>query len=163
MGLLPPARQATFPRHMLYRPAHPADIPALTEIRFAVRENVLRNRALVTEADYLAYLTQRGRGWVAETADRVVGFAIADAQEHSVWALFVHPDFDRLGIGRTLHQLMLDWYFAQTDHAIWLSTSPGTRAEEFYHRQGWKATGRTSSGEVRFELTKEQWSEKSGH
>ncbi|MET4106887.1 GNAT family N-acetyltransferase [Hymenobacter sp. UYP22] len=146
---------------MLYRLAHPADIPALTEVRLAVRENVLRNHALVTEADYRAYLTQRGRGWVAETAGRVVGFAIADAQQHSIWALFVHPNFDKQGIGKTLHRLLLNWYFAQTDHTIWLTTSPGTRAEEFYHRQGWQATGRTSSGEVRFELTKERWNEKS--
>ncbi|RSK48365.1 GNAT family N-acetyltransferase [Hymenobacter rigui] len=142
---------------MLYRPAQPADIPALMEVRLAVRENVLRNRALVTEADCLHYLTERGRGWVAEEAGRVVGFAIADAQEHSVWALFVHPDFDRKGLGKTLLHQLLHWYFAQTDHPIWLSTAPGTRAEEFYRRQGWQDTGRTASGEVRFELTKEGW------
>ncbi|AHJ96438.1 GNAT family N-acetyltransferase [Hymenobacter swuensis] len=142
---------------MLYRVAHPADIPALTEVRFAVRENVLRNRALVTAADYLDYLTRRGQGWVAEDAGRIAGFAIADAQDHSIWALFVHPYFDRQGIGKTLHQLLLTWYFTQTDHSIWLSTAPGTRAEEFYRRQGWQETGRTSSGEVRFELTKQQW------
>lgn len=142
---------------MLYRVAQPADIPALTEVRFAVRENVLRNRALVTAADYLDYLTRRGQGWVAEDAGRITGFAIADAQDYSIWALFVHPDFDRQGLGKTLHQLLLTWYFTQTDHPIWLSTTPGTRAEEFYRRQGWQETGRTSSGEVRFELTKQQW------
>ena len=142
---------------MLYRVAQPADIPALTEVRFAVRENVLRNHALVTAADYLDYLTRRGQGWVAEDAGRITGFAIADAQDYSIWALFVHPDFDRQGIGKTLHQLLLTWYFTQTDHPIWLSTTPGTRAEEFYRRQGWQETGRTSSGEVRFELTKQQW------
>ncbi|RSK42529.1 GNAT family N-acetyltransferase [Hymenobacter perfusus] len=142
---------------MLYRVAHPADIPALAEVRFAVRENVLRNRALVTEADYLAYLTQRGQGWLAEVEGRVVGFAIADAQDHSIWALFVHPDFDRQGIGKALLHLLLSWYFARTDHIIWLSTAPSTRAEEFYRRQGWQETGRTGSGEIRFELTKERW------
>ncbi|RSK36082.1 GNAT family N-acetyltransferase [Hymenobacter metallilatus] len=142
---------------MLYRPAHPADIPALTEVRFAVRENVLRNRTLVTEADYRDYLTRRGKGWLAEDAGRVVGFAIADVQAHNIWALFVHPDFDQRGIGKALHHLLLSWYFAHTSHPIWLSTSPGTRAEEFYRRQGWQDTGRTSSGEVRFEMTKEVW------
>lgn len=146
---------------MLYRVAQPADIPALTEVRFAVRENVLRNRALVTAADYLDYLTRRGQGWVAEDAGRITGFAIADAQDHSIWALFVHPDFDRQGIGKTLLQLLLTWCFTQTDHAIWLNTAPGTRAEEFYRRQGWQETGRTSSGEVRFELTKQRWEERS--
>lgn len=142
---------------MLYRPAAPADIPALTAVRFAVRENVLRNRALVTGADYQEYLTRRGRGWLAEAGGRVVGFAIADQQEHSVWALFVHPDFDRQGIGKNLLHRLLHWYFGQTNHPIWLSTAPGTRAEEFYRRQGWQDTGRTSSGEIRFELTTEGW------
>ncbi|MBT9393922.1 GNAT family N-acetyltransferase [Hymenobacter sp. NST-14] len=118
-------------------------------VRLAVRENVLRNSALVTGEMCVDYLTRRG--WVAEVGGRVVGFAMADLQEYSVWALFVHPDFDRRGIGKALHDQLLDWYFAQTDHPIWLSTVPGTRAEAFYRRQGWQETGRTSSGEVRFE------------
>ncbi|WP_305011447.1 GNAT family N-acetyltransferase [Hymenobacter mellowenesis] len=126
----------------------------LTEIRLAVRENVLNNPALVTYADYVEYLTRRGRGWVGEEAGRIVGFAIADLTGHSIWALFVHPDFDQRGIGRALHDAMLSWYFGQTSEPLWLSTAPGTRAEGFYRRAGWCETGRTASGEVRFELTK---------
>lgn len=142
---------------MLFRDALTDDIPQLAEVRFAVRENVLRNRTLVTEADYVAYLTQRGHGWVCEEAGRIVGFAIADVQDHNIWALFVHPDFAAQGIGKKLHNLMLMWYFAQTLENVWLSTAPGTRAEEFYHRRGWQQTGLTSSGEVRFEMTAGEW------
>jgi hypothetical protein len=61
------------------------------------------------------------------------------------------------GIGKPLHALMLNWYFAQTLETVWLSTSPGTRAEEFYRRQGWQDAGRTASGEVRFEMTAAAW------
>lgn len=129
----------------------------MLDVRFAVTENVLRNRALVTEENSLDYLTRRGRGWVAEEAGRIVGFAIADLQDHSIWALFVHPDFAQRGIGKHLHQLMLDWYFAQTSETVWLSTAPGTRAEQFYRRQGWQETGLTSSGEVRFDMTAAAW------
>lgn len=143
--------------HMYYRTAVPEDIPRLTEVRLAVRENVLRNPALVTETHYLDYLTRRGRGWVAEENGRIVGFAIVDRQEHSVWALFVHPDFAGRGIGKQLHERMLTWYFKQTPKPLWLSTAPGTRAEEFYRRQGWQETGRTDSGEVRFEMTTAVW------
>lgn len=143
---------------MHYRQAVLADIPELTRVRLAVRENVLRTPGLVTDAAYQDYLTRRGRGWLAETAaGQVAGFAIADLRDHSIWALFVHPDFARQGVGKQLHRLMLDWYFAQTQQPVWLSTAPGTRAEEFYRRQGWQETGRTSSGEVRFELSAEQW------
>ncbi|MCB2379755.1 GNAT family N-acetyltransferase [Hymenobacter sp. BT635] len=141
---------------MRYREALLADIPPMSTVRLAVRENQLSDPTRVTPADYTDYLTRRGRGWVCETdGGTIVGFAIADVLDHSVWALFVHPDYEGQGIGKHLHDLLLTWYFAQTPHPIWLSTGPGTRAEEFYRRQGWQETGRTKSGEVRFELQAE--------
>ena len=142
---------------MPIRQAHIADIELRTEIRFAVRENVLNNPALVTYEHYVDYLTHRGKGWVAEEEGRIAGFAIADMQDHSIWALFVHPDFDRRGIGRALHDEMLKWYFAQTSEPVWLSTAPGTRAEGFYRRAGWQETGRTKSNEIRFEMQAQEW------
>lgn len=142
---------------MVFREAILADIPALFEVRYAVTENVLRNRALVTTENTANYLTRRGKGWVCEVGGKVVGFAIADLEDHSIWALFVQPEFMGHSIGKQLHHLMLTWYFAQTSETVWLSTAPGTRAEEFYRRHGWQETGRTSSGEVRFEMTAEQW------
>lgn len=144
---------------MDFRLAHLADIPALFEVRYAVTENILRNRLLVTAANTEDYLTRRGRGWVCEVGGRIVGFAIADVQDHNIWALFVRPEYAGQGIGKRLHRLMLDWYFAQTPEPVWLSTASGTRAEEFYHRQGWRKIGRTPSGEVRFELTARDWAE----
>ncbi|RYU76705.1 GNAT family N-acetyltransferase [Hymenobacter persicinus] len=137
---------------MLYREALVADIPQLMEVRVAVRENRLSDPARVPYEAYVDYLTRRGRGWLAEdAAGRVAGFAIADVQDHSIWALFVHPDYEGQGLGSALHDRMLSWYFRQTPHPVWLSTAPGTRAEAFYRHQGWQETGRTKSGEVRFE------------
>lgn len=138
---------------MLIREALPADIPELMRVRLAVRENRLSRPELVTPADCLDYISRRGRGWVAEVAGQVVGFAIADLQDHNIWALFVQPGFDRQGLGRALHDVMLRWYFAQTTTPVWLSTAPGTRAEGLYRRAGWRETGRTASSEVRFELS----------
>lgn len=142
---------------MQFREAQLTDIPALFDVRFSVTENVLRNRALVTAANTEDYLARRGKGWVCEADGQVVGFAIADLQDHSIWALFVRPEYGGLGIGKQLHHLMLTWYFRQTSETVWLSTAPGTRAEAFYRRQGWQETGRTSSGEVRFEMTVGEW------
>lgn len=142
---------------MHYREAELVDIPALFDVRYSVTENVLHNRALVTVADTEDYLTRRGKGWVCEVHEQVIGFAIADLQDHNIWALFLRPEYVGHGIGKRLHRLMVDWYFAHTPETVWLSTGPGTRAEEFYRRQGWRETGHTSSGEVRFEMTKEQW------
>jgi GNAT superfamily N-acetyltransferase len=87
----------------------------------------------------------------------VVAFAIADLIDHNVWALFVQPGFDGKGIGKKLHDDMLDWYFAQTDLTIWLGTAPGTRAENFYRRAGWKEAGIHGKGEIKFEMTATSW------
>ena len=98
-----------------------------------------------------------GKGWVCEIENRIVGFAIVDVVAHNVWALFVQPGFDGMGIGRKLHNDMLDWYFSQTDLTIWLSTSPNTRAEKFYRKAGWKEVGTHGKGEIKFEMTAVNW------
>jgi GNAT superfamily N-acetyltransferase len=140
-----------------YRETTSIDIPAIMEVRLAVKENVLSNPALVTNADCEEYINQRGKGWVCEVGKEIVGFAIADLQENSVWALFVRPEYAEQGIGKALHKIMLDWYFAQTISTIWLSTSPTTRAEKFYTQQGWHAVGKTTKGEIKFEMTFADW------
>ena len=73
------------------------------------------------------------------------------------WALFVKPEFEGLGIGKKLHDLMLDWYFSQTDKSVWLGTSPNTRAENFYWKAGWKEVGVHGDGEIKFEMSFEDW------
>jgi GNAT superfamily N-acetyltransferase len=142
---------------MTYREAYIEDIPQLSAIRLSVKENVLSNPALVTENDYVEYLTVRGKGWVCEIDGSIVGFSIGDLQDHNVWALFIQPGYEGKGIGRELMILLLQWYFANTDKPIWLSTAPGSRAEEFYRIFGWRETGRQKNGEILFELSAEEW------
>jgi GNAT superfamily N-acetyltransferase len=143
--------------HMTIREAVIHDIPQIQRVRHAVKENVLSDPGLVTDADCEIYLTKRGKGWVCEVQDTVVAFAIADLQDHNIWALFVAPDFERQGIGRKLHQVMLDWYFSQTNHSVWLSTAPNTRAAGFYIRAGWRETGLYGKGEIKFEMNYADW------
>ena len=142
---------------MTFREAQLTDIPQMSAIRMAVKENVLSNPALVTQKDYEEYLTLRGKGWVCEIDGCVVGFAIGDLVKNNVWALFIHPDHEGKGIGKTLLSLLLTWYFAQTNETIWLSTAPNSRAAAFYRRFGWTETGITQTGEIRFALNAEQW------
>lgn len=142
---------------MIFREATLSDIPQIQRVRHAVKENTLSDPALVTDVDCAEYLTVRGRGWVCETEGRVVGFAIADLKGHNIWALFIDPLFEKQGIGRRLHTIMLDWYFSQTTETVWLSTSPGTRAEQFYKTAGWNAAGRYGKSEVKFEMTHTAW------
>ena len=137
---------------VILREARIDDIAAIQHVRNAVRENRLSDPSRVTDQDVRTYLFERGRGWVASVDNEVVGFAIGDLQDANIWALFVLPEAERHGIGRALHDGMVEWMFAQGLDTIWLSTDPGTRAEKFYREAGWKATGLTPNGEMRFEL-----------
>lgn len=136
---------------MLIREATINDIPGIQVVRNAVKENRLSNPALVSDADCVEFLTVRGKGWVADEQGMIVGFSIVDMQDHNIWALFVHPDYEKKGIGRQLHAIMLDWYFSQTDEMVWLGTAPGTRAASFYRKAGWQENGMHGK-EIRFEM-----------
>jgi GNAT superfamily N-acetyltransferase len=138
-------------RSMSVRVATVGDIPAMHEIRLSVRENALTDPSKVQPDDYRPFLTVRGRGWVYEADGAVVGFAIADAAERNIWALFVDPRFERRGIGRALHDTMLRWLFVNDKRPVWLGTQPKSRAESFYHSAGWQRVGTQPNGEVRFE------------
>lgn len=146
---------------MTFREAHENDIKQIQIVRNSVAENTLSNPDLVKDEDCLDFITKRGKGWVCEIDNKIVGFSIADLKEHNIWALFVHPDYDKKGIGRQLHDLMLDWYFNQTSQKVWLGTSPNTRAEIFYRKSGWTEVGTHGKGEIKFEMTFENWKSKS--
>jgi len=142
---------------MNIRVAEVKDIYQIQVVRNLVKENRLSDPALVPDRDVEDYLIRRGKGWVCEINGKVVGFAIADLVENNIWALFIHPDFERIGIGKKLHDEMLNWYFSQTDTALWLGTAPKTSAEMFYRKAGWKEVGIHGKGEIKFEMTKDEW------
>lgn len=120
-------------------------------VRFSVRENRLTSVAL-SERDYAIAIEETGRGWVIELQVRIVAFAVGNAVNGSIWALFVEPGNEGQGYGRRLHDIMVSWLWEQGHDLLWLTTEPGTRAERFYIEAGWKRAGRALDGEVRFEL-----------
>jgi len=142
---------------VIYREAKPVDIAQIQVVRNSVKENVLSDPALVSDKDCEEFLTVRGKGWVCEIDGDVAGFAIVDIKDNNIWALFVHPDHEGKGIGKKLHDQMIDWYFKQTTTMVWLGTAPGTRAERFYRTAGWKEVGTHGKGEVKFEMSFEDW------
>lgn len=143
---------------MHIRPASVADIAEMHRVRMSVRENRLGDPAWIQPRDYEAMLVERGRGWVAEVDGRIVGFAVADASRMNVWALFVDPVAEARGVGRGLHDAMMEWFFTEAGaERVWLSTDPGTRAERFYQAAGWCHTGPEPNGEARYEMSREQW------
>ncbi len=146
---------------MIFREALIADIPKMQIVRNAVTENTLSNPDLVPDKDVEDYIINRGKGWVCEIDKTVVGFAIVSVTDNNVWALFIQPGYDKKGIGKKLHDDMMNWYFNQTSTTIWLGTSPGTRAEQFYRKAGWAGVGTHGKGEVKFEMTAAQWKDRS--
>lgn len=142
---------------MIFREARLNDIPAMALIRMSVKENVLNTPGLVTHRDYEDYLTRHGKGWVCETDNKIVGFAIVGLVQKNIWALFVLPQYEARGIGRKLHDNMLNWYFSQTKENVWLGTAPNTRAEKFYLKSGWKLVGTVNKEEIKFEITFTDW------
>ncbi len=138
---------------MKFREAAIEDIPALTRVRLSVKENALSDPRKVTSEMYRAYLTDAGKGWLCESEDEVVGFSVASLEDSSIWALFVDPAYEGRGIGKRLLQLATGWLFEMKANKVVLSTSPDTRADRFYKRQGWARGEIDSQGEVCFTLT----------
>ena len=143
---------------MIFREARLEDIDQIQIVRNSVKENTLSDPGLVTNKDCEEFMFKRGKGWVCEIDNEIVGFAIADLKENNIWALFLDPKFEKKGIGQKLHQMMMDWYFNQTNEKVWLGTAFNTRAEQFYRKAGWTEAGLNGTKEIKFEMTKEDWS-----
>ena len=139
------------------REATVQDFPQLMEIRMSVKENTLSNPALIPYEDYVKFCFTQGKGWVCELDSIIVGFSIVDLLENNIWALFMHPDFEKKGIGKKLHDTMINWYFEHTKTSVWLGTEPNSRAEYFYRKLGWEEIGLHGKNEIKFEMTHQNW------
>jgi GNAT superfamily N-acetyltransferase len=132
------------------RAACAGDVPAMHRIRCRVRENRLSDPAKVTEASYRPYV-EAGNAWVAEAGTGVVGFAALDLASATVWALFVAPEAEGMGVGHALQDVMLDRARQEKVKRLSLLTERGSRAETFYLRTGWERVPRCDQEDVRLE------------
>jgi GNAT superfamily N-acetyltransferase len=137
------------------RRATSCDIPAMSQIRLSVAENILSDPARVTKEMYEDFLEQAGRGWVAENGGQIVGFCYADKVNASIWALFVRPGYEGQGLGQSLLKQAVNWLFGIGHERVHLTTGVNTRADRFYSKQGWTRAP-VSSTDVRYSLTRPQ-------
>ncbi len=93
---------------MIIREAKIEDIKQIQTVRNSVTENTLSNPDLVTDEDCEEFITKRGKGWVCEVDEQIVGFAVADLIGNNRWALFLDPKFEKRGTRQLLHKTMLD-------------------------------------------------------
>jgi GNAT superfamily N-acetyltransferase len=133
----------------MIRKAILSDIPRLMEIRGEVHENRLSDPSRVTLADYV-WQIDHGPTHVWDDAGLIKGMSAGDPRDGSIWALFVDPAFEGQGIGQALILAACKSVAAAGHRVAKLSTEPGTRAERFYLRNGWRSDGYTDRGEVIF-------------
>jgi GNAT superfamily N-acetyltransferase len=124
----------------MIRNANESDILRIVEIRGAVHENKLRDPSRVTIEDLRWFIANPGI-FVWEEEGGIVGFSAADPRDGSIFALFVDPAFEGRGFGRLLFERACAVLRNAGCERMWLTTSPGTRAEKFYLKAGWKVTG----------------------
>ena len=113
----------------MLRQADARDIPVIQRVRASVRENRLVS-TVVTDDDVRTAIELTGRGWVVESGGEVVAFAIGNATDGNIWALFVHPDHERRGHGRRLLDTVVSWLWSQGLERLWLTTPCFMRAVE---------------------------------
>ena len=124
------------------------DVADMHRIRKSVKENILSDENALGHNDYLPFLGPNGETWVGEFEGAMAGFGAIDRRNASVWALFVAPEFESRGVGKALLNQLLDRAQALGMAALHLTTTPGTRAEQFYIRQGWQFVGVARNDEV---------------
>ena len=141
---------------MLTRVATEADVEALFDVRTSVIENHQSREELldigVTPDAVAKMLRTTCQAWITENDGHAVAFSMADAAEGTVFAMFVRPELERRGLGRTLMKLAEDWLFSHGWTEIWLLTGsdPALRAVGFYDHLGWQAIGQQADGQTKY-------------
>ena len=133
------------------RQAVARDIDELIRIRTAVQENRLGDPASVTRADYELFVTGHWV-WLAEVEGRIAGFSAGDPRDGTIWALFVDPAQQGIGLGPALLDMACKDLKARGHTVLRLSTDPGTRAARLYERLGWIKGEVSADGEIAFVL-----------
>lgn len=139
---------------ILIRPARAADITTIFSIRTSVKENILSLEQLtdmgITPDVILEMLELPDCIWVADIDGITAGFAIADMEEGSLFALFVLPEYEGLGLGKEL-MVHAEAALFQQHSKIWLETDSQSRAAVFYQHRGWDAVEQLAGTDKRYQ------------
>jgi GNAT superfamily N-acetyltransferase len=136
----------------MIRRARPEDHARVTEIRNSVTENVLSDPSRVTVEMY-KWFEQNPGIWLWEEDGRILGFSAADTRDGTIWALFMDSAHEGRGIGRKLFAKACEVLRQAGHRSASLTTQPGSRADRFYQKAGWKVIGTSERGERIFHGT----------
>ncbi|WP_271103071.1 GNAT family N-acetyltransferase [Pseudomonas tohonis] len=143
------------------RLATAADIESLFDIRTSVVQNHLSREQMaelgITPAVLADAIVAAPCCWIAEVDGTPAGFAMVDLEEGELFALFIRPGSEGLGLGRMLLQAAEEELFRNHER-IWLITDghEAIRANGFYRRHGWTLAGVVDERDVRYEKRRSQ-------
>ena len=145
---------------VVLRPGEPRDAIAVAQVQVAswraayaglVPDDVLETLDVVKRVrGWIALLDRGVRLVVAQAGDEVVGYASAGASRDEdavaglgeLYALYVHPDHWRRGIGRLLHDDALDGLCAERAATAMLWVLAGSvSGRAFFDALGWRPDG----------------------
>ena len=131
-----------------FRDAKTEDFGRCIEIRGMTRDNPIPAEILeeigVTEEEWVPLIKNKSViGVVSESSEGVVGFCNGDVATGEVLVLALLPDYEGLGLGKSMLSLVTDKLFSFGLEKLWLAASPNPeiRAHGFYRHIGWVPNG----------------------
>jgi ribosomal protein S18 acetylase RimI-like enzyme len=137
---------------MIFREIGSKDIQDLFEIRLSTEENQVTFEYLagigITPKSIADGLAGPLKGWLCEVSEEVVGFSLGNKETGEMMVVAVLPEYENMGIGKKLMELIQDWFWSCGHDEIWLlaTADPELRASGFYKKLGWEKAGTSDDG-----------------
>lgn len=144
---------------ILIRVATPDDIDTLFAIRTSVVQNHLSREQMtalgITPQVLADSIREAPCVWIAEVEGRPVAFSMVDRAAGEVFAMFVQPGYEGLGLGRRLMAVAEAALFEQHERLFLITDGRDEiRANGFYQRLGWSMVARVEGDDVRYEKSR---------
>lgn len=144
---------------MLIRVATPDDIDTLFAIRTSVVQNHLSREQMtalgITPQVLADSIREAPCVWIAEVEGRPVAFSMVDRAAGEVFAMFVQPGYEGLGLGRRLMAVAEAALFEQHERLFLITDGRDEiRANGFYQRLGWSMVARVEGDDIRYEKSR---------
>lgn len=104
----------------------------------------------ITESAVTDMIEKSHCAWVAVDDGKVIGFSMILPDEGCLFAVFVLPEYEGRGVGRSLVDLAEQELFKH-HKVVWLETDKNSRAAKFYMRLGWVKKENISESDIRLE------------
>ncbi len=132
------------------------DVDTLFVIRTSVVQNHLSREQMadlgITPQGLADSIHEADCVWIAQVDGQPVAFSMVDLAEGEVFAMFVLPTHENLGLGRQLMAVAEAALFELHDRLFLITDGRDEiRANGFYQRLGWSVVANLDGDDVRYE------------